>query len=183
MKVYRAVLPSVETWIWALASGIAGGILRVAVNGPGLLLGMEGQRGHQGCGEPKLLRHTLSPFGGIGRLFPVGSVRDGVVDSCFGEGAKPQDATLACAAGGLVACIARPRYMEGRGQFKAAADYLVLAHRDKRSFDADGAVARAGANELLKGLVVGGTAVGIAGAVLLDRTDVDRPRRRAPRPN
>ena len=63
--------------------------------------------------------------------------------------------------------------MEGRGEFKAAADYLVLAHGDKRRFDADGAVARAGADELLKGLVVGGTAVGIAGAVLLDGADVD----------
>jgi len=63
--------------------------------------------------------------------------------------------------------------MEGRREFKAAADYLVLTHRDKGCFDTDGAIARAGANELLKGLVVGGTAVGIAGAVLLDCTDVD----------
>src|ERR1700745_34512 len=121
---------------------------------------------------------SLSSFsgcfsGGVGRLSPVGCIRNGVVDSCFGEGAKAQDATFACSAGGLVARIAGPRYMEGRAEFKAAADYLVLAHGDKRRLDADGAVTCAGADELLKGFVVGGAAVGIAGAVLLDRADVD----------
>jgi hypothetical protein len=66
--------------------------------------------------------------------------------------------------------------MEGCREFKAAADYLVLAHGDKRRFDADGAVARAGADELLKGLIVGGAAVGITGAVLLDGANIDRLR-------
>src|SRR3954452_17575115 len=67
-------------------------------------------------------------FRGIGRLSPVGCVRNGVVDSCFGEGAKAQDATFACSACGLAARIAGPRYMEGCAEFKAAADYLMLAH-------------------------------------------------------
>ena len=153
----------------------------MAVNRARLLLGMYGQRRHQGCDEPKLLRHTFSchrvlhwMLRGIGRLTPVSCVRDGVVDSCFGKGAKAQDATFACSAGGLVARIARPRYMEGRAQFKATADYLVLTHGDKWRFDANGAVARAGTDKLLEGLVVGRAAIGIAGAVLLDRSDVDR---------
>src|ERR1700760_1733798 len=111
--------------------------------------------------------------GGVGRLSPVGCIRNGVVDSCFGEGAEAQDATFACSAGGLVARIARPRYMEGRAQFKAAADYLMLTHGDKWRFDADGAVARAGADELLEGLVIDRAAVGITGAVLFHRTDVN----------
>src|SRR5882757_1110251 len=135
--------------------------------------GRGGQAGPSGLRRAKASSSYSFSFWGIGRLFPVGSVRDGVVNSCFGESAKPQNATLACAAGGLVACIAGPRYMEGRGEFKAAADYLVLTHRDKGCFDTDGAIARAGANELLKGLVVGRAAVGIAGAVLFDRSDVN----------
>jgi len=49
----------------------------------------------------------------------------------------------------------------------------VLAHGDKRCFDADGTVASTGTDELLKGLVVSGPAIRVAGAVLFDGSDVD----------
>ena len=63
--------------------------------------------------------------------------------------------------------------MERRGQFKAKLDDLTLSHMDERSDNFDVSVAGAGANKLLKCLIVGGTAVGIPGAVLLDGADQD----------
>ena len=63
--------------------------------------------------------------------------------------------------------------MERRGQFKAKLNDLTLSHMDERSDNFDVSIAGAGANKLLEGLVVGRTAVGITGAVLLDGADED----------
>src|ERR1700733_5213895 len=46
---------------------------------------------------------------------------------------------------------------------------------DERSGDFDVSLFRSGADKLLKGFVVGRTAVGIAGAVLFDGSDEDGP--------
>jgi len=63
--------------------------------------------------------------------------------------------------------------MERRRQFKAELNDLAFSHMDEGCEYLDGAVAGAGSDELLEGLVVGGAAVGIAGAILLDGPDDD----------
>ena len=61
--------------------------------------------------------------------------------------------------------------MERRAQFNPEPDDLVLAEVNERGDHTDAAVARARADELVEGFVVGGSAVGVAGAVLLDGAD------------
>ena len=63
--------------------------------------------------------------------------------------------------------------MERCGQFKGKPHDLALTHLDERGDNFDFPVAGTGADELLEGFVIGGTAVGIAGAVLLNGTDND----------
>src|ERR1700760_2047284 len=63
--------------------------------------------------------------------------------------------------------------MEGRRQFKAEPHDLLLPHMDERRGNFDVSVARAGADKLLKSLIIGRTAVRIAGTVLLHRPDQD----------
>lgn len=66
--------------------------------------------------------------------------------------------------------------MERCVQFKAESDNLLLAKMDERRGDFDASLACAGSNELLKRLIIRGPAVGISGAVLLDRADEDSAR-------
>src|SRR5271170_5866344 len=58
--------------------------------------------------------------------------------------------------------------MERSGQFKAKLNDLTLAHMDERSDDFDVSLPSSSADKLLKRLIIRGTAVGIAGTVLLD---------------
>ena len=62
--------------------------------------------------------------------------------------------------------------MQGRTDFNSEADNLVFAHGDKRGNDLDVSFFRAFAGEAIEGVVVGGAAVGVSGAVLLDRKSV-----------
>lgn len=63
--------------------------------------------------------------------------------------------------------------MERRVQFKAEGNNLLLAKMDERRGDFDASIPRAGADELLKRLIIGRPAVRISGTVLLDRPDED----------
>src|ERR1700722_20049681 len=65
--------------------------------------------------------------------------------------------------------------MQRGAQFDAAPDDLAFLQLDDRRDDVDLRFrARAFANRVLKGAVILGTAVGIAGAVFGDCTDIDR---------
>src|ERR1700685_804520 len=65
--------------------------------------------------------------------------------------------------------------MQRGAQFDAAADDLAFLQLNDRSDDVDLRFrARDFANHILEGAVILGAAVGIAGAVFGDRTDVDR---------
>src|SRR5271170_5105189 len=61
--------------------------------------------------------------------------------------------------------------MEWRGQFKAKPNDLTLPHMDEWSDDFDVSLPGPGADQLLKGLIICGTTVGIAGTVLLYGAD------------
>src|ERR1700751_2196514 len=61
--------------------------------------------------------------------------------------------------------------MERRIQFKAEGDNLLLAKMDKRRGNFDASIARAGADEFAKCLIIRRPAVGIARTVLLHRAD------------
>src|SRR5580698_3739885 len=63
--------------------------------------------------------------------------------------------------------------MQGRAQFKAKRNDLLLPHMDEWSNDFDVCVFCSGADKLLKGLIIGRTAVRVAGTVLLDGADKD----------
>jgi hypothetical protein len=63
--------------------------------------------------------------------------------------------------------------MQGRTKFNSEADDLALAHGDERGDDADRAFFYSLADQPVERFVVGGTAVGVAGAVLFDRADED----------
>jgi hypothetical protein len=63
--------------------------------------------------------------------------------------------------------------MEGSAKFKAERHDLLLSEMDERGGDFDASIAGSGADKLLKRLIISGTAVGVAGAVRLDRADED----------
>src|ERR1700726_3522627 len=63
--------------------------------------------------------------------------------------------------------------MEWCVQFKAQPHNFGLAHVDERSGDLNGSFFRAGMDYAVEGFIVGGTTVGIAGAILLDCADKD----------
>ena len=63
--------------------------------------------------------------------------------------------------------------MEGSVEFNSETDDLALFHVDEWGFDADEAFPGPLADEGVEGVVVGGTAVGVAGGVLLDCADDD----------
>jgi len=63
--------------------------------------------------------------------------------------------------------------MERSRQFKAKLNDLTLSHMDERSENFDVSLFGPGANELLKCLIVSGTTVRVARAILLDGADDD----------
>src|SRR6185437_11081192 len=63
--------------------------------------------------------------------------------------------------------------MERRIQFKTERHNLLLAKMDERGFNFDASVACSRADKLLKRLIIDRSAVGIAGAVRLNRADED----------
>src|SRR5437016_2655914 len=89
------------------------------------------------------------------------------------ESPQAQDTTVANAAAFKLSSVARPGQLQRRPQLQAAADDLCLAKCDERSGDADASLFCADADDLVERLVVLRTAVGVAGAVLFDRADVD----------
>src|SRR5260221_14426909 len=96
-------------------------------------------------------------------------IRQRIFDSSSFEGAQAQRATVANAAGFNLFSVTRPGQLQRRLQVEAAADDLSLAKCDERSRDLDASLFRAYTDDLVEGLVVLRTAVGVAGAILRDR--------------
>src|ERR1700745_2227112 len=103
----------------------------------------------------------------------AGRVRQRVLYPGRFEGPQAQDTTVANAAGFKLSSVTRPGQLQRRAQLQAAADDLRLAKCDERSGDADASLFCADADDLVERLVVLRAAVGVAGAVLRDRADVD----------
>src|SRR4051812_11752296 len=89
------------------------------------------------------------------------------------EGTQAQHTTVANAASFALLSVTRPRQLQGSAQFKAAPDDLSLTECDERRGDLDASLFRAHSDHLIKSVVVLRTAIGVAGAVLCDRADVD----------
>src|SRR6266404_5899192 len=103
----------------------------------------------------------------------AGRVRQRIFDPSRLERPQAQDTTVANAAGFALFSVTRPGQLQGRPQVEATANDLSLAKCDERSRDLDASLFGADADDLVEGLVVLGAAVGVAGAILRDRADVD----------
>src|SRR3954453_7473385 len=103
----------------------------------------------------------------------TGRIRQRVLASGRIERAQAQDATVANAAGFALFSVTRPGQLQGRAQLEATADDLSLTECDERSRDLDACLFRAHPDHLVEGVVVLGAAIGITGAILRDRADID----------
>src|SRR6267378_5554854 len=101
-------------------------------------------------------------------------IRQWILDPSRLESPQPQHATIAHAAGFALFSVTRPGQFQGRTEFEAATDDLCLAKCDERSRDLDASFFGAHTDDLIESVVILGAAVGVAGAVLLNRADVDR---------
>src|SRR5438105_2432006 len=103
----------------------------------------------------------------------AGGVWQRIFDLCGFEGTQAQHATVANAAGFALFSVTRPGQLEGRAQLQAAADDLRFTECDERGGDLDASLFGAHTDHLVESLVVLRAAVGVAGAVLRDRADVN----------
>src|SRR4051812_41345889 len=112
----------------------------------------------------------------------AGRVRQRVFRSSRLEGTQAQDATVANATGFALFSVTRPGQLQGRTKLQSAADDLSLAECDERRGDSDVRGFCTHADDLVEGVIVLGAAIGVAGAVLRDRADVDllRPQHLGP---
>src|SRR5438309_405728 len=100
----------------------------------------------------------------------AGRIRQRVFGSSRFEGAQAQDTTVANATCFALFSVTRPRQLQGRTQLQSAADDLSLAECDERRGYCDVRCFGAHADDLIEGVIVLGPTVGVAGAVLRDRT-------------
>src|SRR5882724_6254671 len=103
----------------------------------------------------------------------AGRIRQWILDPSCLESPQPQHATVASAASFALFSVARPGQLQRRAQLQAAADDFCLAKCDERSGDLDASLFRPYADDLTESVVILGAAVGVTGAVLRDRADVD----------
>ncbi len=102
------------------------------------------------------------------------TVGDGVGDAHFSEGAEPQQAAITGATSQLFPLVAGPRQMQRGPQNQTPADDLTFLHANHRGDQLNVRFRpRAHANQVLKHAVILRPAIGIAGAVFGDRTDVN----------
>src|SRR3954465_12817958 len=102
----------------------------------------------------------------------AGRVRQSVFRSSRFEGAQAQDTTVANATGFALFSVTRPGQLQGRAQLQSAADDLSLAGCDERRGYCDVRCFGAHADDLVEGVIVLGSAIRVAGAVLGDRADI-----------
>src|SRR3954463_16565402 len=103
----------------------------------------------------------------------AGRIRQRIFRSSRFESAQAQDTTVANATGFALFSVTRPRQLQGRAQLQSAADDLSLAECDERRGDGDVCCLGTDADDLVEGVVVLGAAIGVAGAVLRNRADIN----------
>src|SRR3954453_3438408 len=103
----------------------------------------------------------------------AGRVRQRVFRSSRFEGAQAQNTTVANATGFALFSVTRPGQFQGRTQLQSAADDLSLAECDEWRGDCDVRCLVAHADDLVEGVVVLRAAVGVAGAILRDRANIN----------
>jgi len=115
------------------------------------------------------LRSQASSGGASGSIL----VSDGVSESGLRKSAEAKETTIAFTASQVFALIAGPSEAEGSAEFSALVNDFTFFHVDDRRDDLDVRVGLgADADQLLEDLVIFGAAIGVAGTVFGNSSDV-----------